>query len=755
MIRLIIISALLFLFYENVCSQSICVVDAISQNPIPFATIEVVDIKLKKRSVFQSDINGKAAINMATEGPSKKYYIHIITFAYTPYSDTLIGIKDSLIIALKKIEQQLEEVVITGESTPIEKEKSVYQIKIISEEKIKTMAAQNLRDVLTNQMNIRISQDNVLGSFLSMNGLSGQAVKIMIDGVPMIGRLNGNIDLSQINLNNIERIEIIDGPMAVKYGTDAIGGVINIITKKTFNKKLGNKTLVYYESNGTYNTHTTLFFTRDKHQFNVSLGRNFFDGWRPDEKNFYFEKIKMADTTRNKIWKPKEQYYSSLVDNVSFKKALLVLYSDVFYEIIDDKGKPKPPYYETAFDNIYKTWRDNQKIQFNTPLFSSGKLDIVISRNFYKRIKNTYFKDLTTLEKTLTTNSDDQDTSVFQMYMSRGVYTNKLFKNYFEIGYDIYTENTHSSIIFNKKQTQSDLAAFISYNLELKDKIKIKPGLRASYNSLYATPLIPSIHVLYNFNKIANDNSQLIPSIRLSYSKGFRTPSLKEMYLNFVDINHNIIGNNSLKPELSDFFNGSINSNFYTNSIKIKTSISLFYNSVYNLIQLAQINNNTNQYTYINIGKTKTSGANFNLNGEYKNFQCDLSVAYIGLNYPDVNKTTVLFYPEIVFNSSYTIKKIKARLNLFSKYNGKLPYYSLVNNDTQNYSLNYTKDYLQIDANYSVFLFKEKINISLGVKNLLNNTFLNFSTGGAHASGGMYISTGRTYFIQCILNLSK
>merc|ERR1711965_356759 len=99
------------------------------------------------------------------------------------------------------------------------------------------MAAVTLKDVLVNQNNIRVAQDNVLGSSMSLQGMSGQNIKILIDGIPVIGRLNGNIDISQINLNTIERIEIIEGPLSVNYGTDALAGTINLISQK--NKKNG------------------------------------------------------------------------------------------------------------------------------------------------------------------------------------------------------------------------------------------------------------------------------------------------------------------------------------------------------------------------------------------------------------------------------------------------------------------------------------------------------------------------------------
>jgi outer membrane receptor for ferrienterochelin and colicins len=72
----------------------------------------------------------------------------------------------------------------------------------------------------------------VYGSSVSINGISGEGVKILVNGVPMVGRIDGKIDISQINLTNVERIEIVKGPQSVIYGTDALGGVINIITKE-------------------------------------------------------------------------------------------------------------------------------------------------------------------------------------------------------------------------------------------------------------------------------------------------------------------------------------------------------------------------------------------------------------------------------------------------------------------------------------------------------------------------------------------
>lgn len=122
---------------------------------------------------------------------------------------------------------------VTGQYGANTADQSVYKVRVIDESRIKAQGAVNLRDVLTNDLNIRLSNDPVLGSSLTMMGVGGENIKILIDGVPMVGRTNGNIDLSQINLNNVERIEVVEGPLSVSYGTNALGGAINLITKKT------------------------------------------------------------------------------------------------------------------------------------------------------------------------------------------------------------------------------------------------------------------------------------------------------------------------------------------------------------------------------------------------------------------------------------------------------------------------------------------------------------------------------------------
>jgi outer membrane receptor for ferrienterochelin and colicins len=138
----------------------------------------------------------------------------------------------AITLTLTNRDERIDPISITGAVNPQAISKTLYSVEVISSKKIAAMGAQSVDAVLQNQSNINISQDAVLGSGVQLQGMSGADVKILIDGVPMIGRLNGNIDLSQIPTHQIDRIEIVEGPMSVIYGSDAIGGLINIITRK-------------------------------------------------------------------------------------------------------------------------------------------------------------------------------------------------------------------------------------------------------------------------------------------------------------------------------------------------------------------------------------------------------------------------------------------------------------------------------------------------------------------------------------------
>ncbi len=732
-----------------VFSQELTVLSAKDKLAVSFA---VVSIKSNDELYqYECDVNGRFAISNKL-ADTVKYTLTVKSVSFISFNKTLMGnqFKSLSIVYLNPDSIQLKEVVVTGQYVPTSAEKSIQKIQIIDKEKIQQMGAVNLKDVLSNQLNVRLQQDNILGAGMSLQGISGENVKILMDGVPLIGRMNGNIDLSQINMNNVERIEYIEGPLSVQYGTNALAGTINIITKSSSEKKIKVGLTGYYESIGTYNLNTDMNFLLKKHSIQISVGRNYFDGWNSDDSPFYLSKTKIADSSRYKQWKPKEQYFSSVGYGYSFKKINFGFKSSFFDEKIINRGYPRAPYAETSFDDYYYTKRIDNNIYLNGKLCKKWSVNSLLAYNYYRRIKKTVYKDLTTLDETLSHNSADQDTSKFTLLMSRASFVRQSdsLKINYELGYDVNYESAFGKRINNQTQYMGDYALFTTMEYKPIHQLVIKPGLRYAYNTLYKSPIIPSLSLKYD---IRNNHT-----IRASYAKGFRAPSLKELYFLFVDINHNIVGNVSLKSEQSDNYALSYSYKTTREKAQFKLGVNTFYNEIYNLITLAQTS--SAEYSYVNIGKYKTVGAQISSNVKFKSLNFQTGFNYTGRYNELAGNSDVpnfSFSTEVSGNASYAFIKSKATISLFYKYNGKLPGYMLVNDNIIQTSLAY---YHTMDATISKKILKY-FDLTIGCKNLFNVKNLSSTaiTGGVHSSSSnsVPLSTGRNYFIKLTINLFK
>lgn len=736
-------------FTTIVRTQTITIISENDNQSIPSAHIICKDLTTQKENNFVTDIEGKANLSTVQNGDSK-IQLTVMFIGYQKITDTLTGIQNKTYY-LKSEKITLNEVIITAQYAPNSPEKAVHKVKIIDNKKIQAMGAQNLRDVLSNEMNIRITQDNVLGSSMSLQGVSGQNVKILLDGVPVTGRLNGNIDISQINMNNVERIEIIEGPLSVNYGTDALAGTINIITKKSQKETFSVSSNNYYESTGQYNFTGRIGYRKNKNIVTVSGGRNYFDGWNPTDKAFFPERKHLADSTRYKNWKPKEQYFGTLCYGRYIKDLKLDYTGDYFYEQITNKGLPRLPYHETAFDDYYNTYRINNSLSLAGQLNKKYYTNILFAFNHYQRIKNTYYKDLTTLNEILTENASDQDTTAFNDITARGslASTKDSAKLNYEIGFDINHETGFGIRIKNKQQQIGDYAIFISAEYKPFSKISFRPGVRLIYNSVYKAPIVPSLNLRYEINKSH--------TVRFSYARGFRSPSLKELYFYFVDINHNVIGNQDLKAEQSNNFNLSMTYNAKKGNALWKTESSFFYNYIENMISLAQ--ESGTQYTYFNIDKYQTTGIQLQTELAWQHFKFTIGGAYIG-RYNQLSEEfkseTFTYTPEGKSNLFYEWHKQNMTFAIFYKYTGELPSYA-VNSNNEIYKTK-IHDYHTADISISKLFWAKKINVSIGSKNIFNvKNITGFSNGDVHSSGSnsVAIGMGRIYFIKLDINLNS
>ncbi|MCX6140682.1 MAG: TonB-dependent receptor [Candidatus Kapabacteria bacterium] len=146
-----------------------------------------------------------------------------------PQRDTLRSkhVTDSLRTYIKS------QVVVTGTRNEVRLKDSPVRVEVIGKDRIATSAMSDVGDLLKEQSGILIT--GAVRNGIQMNGLGPDYTLILIDGQPIIGRVAGVIDISRISVGNVERVEVVKGPMSSMYGSDALAGVVNIITKRPSN----------------------------------------------------------------------------------------------------------------------------------------------------------------------------------------------------------------------------------------------------------------------------------------------------------------------------------------------------------------------------------------------------------------------------------------------------------------------------------------------------------------------------------------
>ena len=648
--------------------------------------------------------------------------------------------------------KNLEELVVTGQYKPQSLKKSVYQVRVINNERIQQSGATNVQQVLNTQVGFRFAADNTLGTTdVQLMGMSGRNVKILLDGVPMIDRGDTRESLNQIDVNSIERIEIVEGPMSVSYGSDALAGVINIITKKNKNNglsltaKLQEETAgsEYHAFNykGVHQQNITVDYKKNNWGFTAGGSHNDLNGFGGDAYG------------REKTWLPKEQWLGNA--RVSYDKGPLNIYyrTDLLQEDILNKGAINFGNYK-AIDKKYTSNRFTNQLQGGYTFSKTLQLAATVAYTDYKRSTRTTRHDFEKNTNELTTGDGEQDISKFNSFVFRTTVQYQFSKHVsLQPGIDINREAASGPRISNNPVI-TDYAAFVSAEIKLGSKINVRPGLRFIKNSVYnAPPVIPSINTKFIISKKLD--------LRMAYAYGFRSPALRELYFYFVDANHNVVGNPNLKAETSNSFNASLNWNASPANIRTySVSLSGFYNAFNNQIDFALSSPTSNQYTYYNVNKAKTIGGTVENKYSYKNLESSLGFSYVGIfrklydekDYTDETNKDFLWSPEVNASISYNVNIIKTRFNLFYKYTGKKPQLVTGKNAfNQPALLVATTESYQLADFTGTTKINKYLSVNAGVKNIFDVTNVSnnaaASTSVHNAGYNVAIGYGRSYFV--------
>lgn len=739
MLRLAIISACLFVFLQQTHAQQssiqLTVLDAVSRMPLSYTHVTYYTPTMTSKKIAVSNENGVVVLPYADSLDIRITYI-----GYKTLQQKIYG-KNTVEIFLKPENISLNEFVITAQHAAKPQQENVYSINSIDAEKIQSKGATTLNEALNHEMNVRFSYRPSFGSNLNMQGLSGEQVNLMIDGVPVVGRLNGNIDLQQVNVNQVDRMEVLNGPVSVVYGNSSAGGVINLISAKP-TKPFTLKSTSYYESVGQYNTSVSTSLTQKKHTFMVSGGRNFFGGYSP------------IDTSRHKLWLQREQYLADAGYILTLKKTEIRASVGYFNELMKDRGALRAPYYKTAFDTYYESERLSNRLHINTRISPYTKLEIASAYSYFKRSRTNFYRDMVTLEY-IPLGSGSSDTNLTYEYFSRPILS--YYKENNIIAWQVGAEYRHNGLLANRiednKAAITDYAVFVNTMIYpfKNNKLLINPGIRWMQNSVYQTPLVYAM----NFNAALSEHIRL----KGSAAKGFRTPGIKELYLDFFfSESIQVYGNTALNPETSTHFRMATewNKSFEKTAWGIEGAV--FYNHLTDMITTAQTGLTT--WQYINVGNFYSQGVNLTLLEKSKYFDFSSGYNHTGfLLVPGMQEQLAdknfYYSPEWIVQSSVKWPKYNIQADVFYKYTGKMMSQYLAQHNLIEKS--FIDDYHMLDASLRKKILKNKLTFIAGMKNILNvtNVLMQGKVYGYSTASGsetMPVSWGRTMFVSCIID---
>ncbi len=702
----------------------------------------------------------------------KNKYILLLFVSFTSLISK--GQTDSLRLPKNEV---LDEIVIISETDSQTIANSVNNVKVINAEDIKNLGAIHLGDVLNQYVNINVSPSSSSGkSKVSMFGLDASYFKILIDNIPVVSEdgFGNNIDLSQININDIERIEIIEGSMGVTHGVNAVSGILNIVTKKNIRNSWEISAAVQEETVGkeykpfSEGRHVQMLGIKHKINDNWFVGisglRNDFQGFKGD---FQGETHNINDGKRGYKWLPKDQLQTNAVINYS-NNNFRIFYR---FEFLDEKvnffGSTVNSGYNESIgaykygnDERYFTNRFAQHLNVIGSFSSGLSYNISLSNQSQKREVETFRNNITHNSETNNSKYKDQ---AMDVWYSIGTFSHLFKSKVFSpvLGYE-FTNNKGFSIVDDEGSGKKDVSKninnldfYVSSDVKINSKFIFKPGFRYSIQSLFKNQNAYSLGLLY---KIADDFES-----RTSFGKSFRTPNFNELYSKMVFDGHYFVGNENLSPERSSSLETSLKKNtlFVDSNIAISNQIQIGYMQINDRITSALVGfeGATPKYEYINISKYSNLNIATTNNFKWQNFNLNLGGSFSWLsqkidNLEYATPDKLLFTYSLQANASYLFEKPNLTFSVYYKYISKAPQWIAGSNE---YVLSTIEAYNWLDMSVRKSFLSNQLEATIGARNLFNVGNLNqtrVNEGAGHSvDSQVLMAYGTSYFIKLAYNL--
>ena len=498
----------------------------------------------------------------------------------------------------------LDPIVVTATRSEKKLTDSPIRTEVVSENELKRTNASTLKDALENIPGILLREIHGKSGYeISLQGLSSDQVLVLIDGLPLAASTGSTVDLDQYLIASVDHIEVIKGAASAQYGSAAMGGVINIITKKVADG-VSVSGQVDIGSYGKQNANGKAASINNYHEkIKIEASNGDFKG------RFSADQLKSDGFAVDPALYPlqgdeqnRQQYSIYGAWQPSDQFSIWVDFND--YQETDHQRSLNfvPPFYLKQY-KVEDIQRQRLSAGSKFTLLNNIQVDI-------KGVHETYDTTSTqTLDGYLSAlRNSDQENNHFSSQVSLPTW----YRQNWQLGYDWHEEKLDQSNN-GKFELQGGAVSrdrhefYLQNDAQLTDQLDVVVGWRFQNDDDFGDHNAFKLSSKYRFY----EQNDLFADLRLSYGQGYRVPNLKERFYSFDHsyLGYIVIGNPNLKPESSNSYQLGLSlvKNEFWNA-----NINLFWNDVKDLIQTdydnAQVVNGITQYSYSNVAQAETKG---------------------------------------------------------------------------------------------------------------------------------------------------
>ena len=530
----------------------------------------------------------------------------------------------SITLPLLAVEDMKTLEVTTGTRTAKALSEAPIRTEVITKEEIKNIHAKDVSEAIKYVPGLLIKETHgKQGSGVWIQGFNSDRVLILLNGEPMTSSTGQTVDLNQLNVSDIEKIEIIKGAASALYGSQAMGGVINIITSRPKNGFNSSATLEL----GTYGS---------KSAEDTPVG--LFKG-SASYKNSSFESSLFADYRHENGIKLQEGYEYDLpeIDRVNINGEFRTLGKHQFFIkprfYVEKSRKPFSSFAPGVGAIKEEKTEDVQKYRISVGSSSEFENSDNLKTTFFveRYIDDSYqsklVTDYTEVTRKATIDMAQGDIQYDTALNESHLLTTGVQFRYQKLRQEQIKEDSNGPVHTDElgdNSSSNALEAYVQDDWFISEELELIPGVRYQYDSDFGSYTSPKLSLFYTpYQEMGNRFN-----IRASYGNGYRAPSLKERFFNFDHsyLGYMVLGNPNLEPESSNSYQLSAE---WIGSSAYSLSVNFYYNDIRNLIDTQKnlaksIISGLEIYEYVNVNAALTKGVEVEANTQF--------LKYFGLN---------------------------------------------------------------------------------------------------------------------------